>query len=250
MQRSTDRSAAQDRGKTMQNTILVVDDNSVTLSLNRSLFIKEGYRVLCASTGEAALQEARHQPDCIVLDVLLPDANGYELAAQLRQICPAPIIFLTSCKEDSDIVTSLSAGDDYMAKPYSFAELTARVRNHIRHYSTAGRTLVFDKLVIHRDSFSAAYDGKPLSLTSREFGILLALAECQGHPITTAELYRLVWNDEASFTPHVVMVNISTLKKKLERASGGLSFIVSQRGEGYTFAFPPVEPEDNINGHE
>jgi len=228
----------------MQHTVLVVDDNSVTLSLNKSLFLKEGYRVLCASTGADALQEVRHQPDCIVLDVLLPDANGYELAAQLRQICPAPIIFLTSCKEDSDIVTSLSAGDDYMAKPYSFAELTARVRNHIRHYTASSQTLIFDKLVIHRDSSSAAYDGKALSLTSREFGILLTLAECCGQPVGTADLYRLVWNDEVNFTAHVVMVNISTLKKKLERATGGLTYITSRRGEGYTFIYPPILPAE------
>ncbi len=227
----------------MQHTVLVVDDNSVTLSLNKSLFLKEGYRVLCASTGEAALKEAVNQPDCIVLDVLLPDANGYELAKELRQICPAPIIFLTSCKEDSDIITSLSTGDDYMAKPYSFAELTARVRNHIKHYSAAGQALVFDKLVIHRDSSSAAYDGKALPLTSREFGILLALAENQGKPLGTAELYRIVWNDDTNFTPHVVMVNISTLKKKLERATGGLNYITSRRGEGYTFIYPPIAPD-------
>lgn len=229
----------------MQHTVLVVDDNDVTLSLNSSLFLKEGYNVLSASTGEAALEQAKHQPDCIVLDVLLPDANGYELAVQLRQICSAPIIFLTSCKEDSDIVTSLSKGDDYMAKPYSFAELTARVRNHIRHHSEASHTLTFDSLVIHRDSSSAAYDGKALPLTSREFGILLALAECCGQPLGTAELYRLVWNDEASYTPHVVMVNISTLKKKLERATGGLNYITSKRGEGYTFVNPPIKTSDD-----
>lgn len=116
----------------MNNTVLVVDDNSVTNMLNRSLFLKEGYNVLCAVDGKSALAEAAAQPDCIVLDVMLPDANGFELAEQLRQICPAPIIFLTSCKNDSDVASSLRAGDDYMSKPYSFAELTARVRSHIK----------------------------------------------------------------------------------------------------------------------
>ena len=119
----------------MNNTILVVDDNSVTNALNRSLFLKEGYNVLCAADGRSALVEAASQPDCIVLDVMLPDVNGFELAEQLREICSAPIIFLTSCKEDSDIVSSLRAGDDYMSKPYSFAELTARVRSHIKRAS-------------------------------------------------------------------------------------------------------------------
>ena len=229
----------------MPNTILVVDDNSVTLSLNKSLFIKEGHTVLCASDGASALQEAKKQPDCIVLDVLLPDANGYELAAELRRVCPAPIIFLTSCKADSDIVASLSAGDDYMSKPYSFAELTARVRNHIKRSENLRQTLTFGQLVIHRDSCSASVDNKALPLTAREFDILLTLAERCGTPVNTAELYKLVWNDEGSFTPHVVMVNISTLKKKLERATGGLIYITSRRGEGYTFISPPLSPADS-----
>lgn len=228
----------------MPETVLVVDDNAITLSLNKSLFQKEGYNVLCAPDGATALKLAAEQPDCIVLDVLLPDINGYELAGQLRHICDAPIVFLTSCKDDDDILKSLSTGDDFMSKPYSFVELTVRVKNHIRRKEHKGKILDFGELVIHTDSRSAAVGGKALSLTSREFDILMALAERRNTPVETSELYRLVWNDETAFTPHIVMVNISTLKKKLERATGGLVYVKSVRGKGYYFVYPPENPAE------
>lgn len=223
----------------MPRKVLVVDDNTITLSLNKSLFMKEGYDVLYAHDGETALKLAEQQPDCIVLDVLLPDYNGFDLAPLLRKICDAPIVFLTSCKEDDDIVRGLSTGDDFMSKPYSFVELTTRVKNHIRRKEHKGRIMDFGELVIHTDGRSAAVNGKPLSLTSREFDILLTLAERENTPVATAELYKLVWNDETTFTPHVVMVNISTLKKKLERVLPGQNYIKSERGKGYTFLNPP-----------
>lgn len=223
----------------MAYTVLVVDDNTITLSLNRSLFEKEGYNVISAVDGASALKQAESNPDCIVLDVLLPDINGFELASQLRQKCKAPIVFLTSCKEDSDIVKGLNAGDDYMSKPYSFVELTIRVANQIRRNEHKGNIMDFSPLIIHSDGRSAAVSGKPLALTTREFDILITLAERCNSSVSTQELYKLVWNDETAFTPHVVMVNISTLKKKLERACG-LTYIVSKRGQGYTFVNPPI----------
>lgn len=234
----------------MQYTVLVVDDNTITLSLNKSLFMKEGYNVLYAHDGETALKMAEQQPDCIVLDVLLPDCNGFDLAPELRKVCDAPIVFLTSCKEDDDIVRGLSTGDDFMSKPYSFVELTTRVKNHIRRKEHKGRIMDFGELVIHTDGRSAAVNGKPLPLTSREFDILLTLAERANTPVATAELYRLVWNDETTFTPHVVMVNISTLKKKLERVSSGYSYIKSERGKGYTFIDPPAAAQPDSDGDD
>ena len=228
----------------MQYTVLLVDDNTVTLELNRALFEKDGYRVLTSEDGATALRLAQsEQPDCVVLDVILPDISGYDLAPKLRQVCSASILFLTSCREDSDILESLSQGDDFMSKPYSFVELSVRVKNHIRRKEHKGRIMDFGALVIHTDSRSAAANGKALSLTSREFDILLTLAERAGTPVSSSELYKLVWNDETSFTPHVVMVNMSTLKKKLERATGGLVYLKTERGKGYYFVDPPEQAE-------
>ncbi len=228
-----------------QKRILVVeDDAAVALGLRHGLS-DEGYAVTVAPTGAVALDETRHSPpDLVVLDIRLPDLNGFDVCRAMRASgLRAPILMLTVRAEESDKVLGLEVGaDDYITKPYSMRELVARVRAHLRR--TAGdlaaapatETIVSGSLVIDRARAQVKKSGELVWLTPIEFRLLAHLAGNPGRILTREQLLDAVWGYEADvMDADIVNTHICHLRKKLEDDPGNPVHLLTVRGIGYTF---------------
>ena len=175
----------EDRGK-----ILVIDDDRTLLGLLRQSLEKAGYRFIGVTNGIDGLQSVyKDQPDLVILDVMLPRMNGWETCLRIRGVSQVPIIMLTVKEEEADKVKGFECGaDDYVTKPFSFAELTARV-GAVLHRARRGkpaeapRVYVFDELVVDVDHKEVSVRGQPVDLTPTEFELLVCLAENQAAPL-------------------------------------------------------------------
>ncbi len=225
--------------------VLVVDDEVNLVELVESYLKKEGYEVLVAYEGFSALELARsHFPDLVVLDLMLPGLDGIEVCRQLRQFSEAYVIMLTAKTEEIDKIVGLSVGaDDYLTKPFSPRELVARVKAMLRRprISTGfsqpaeiNPPRKFGELVIDELRHEVRNSNEVLSLTAREFALLLMLSSHPGRVFTRAQLLERVWGDEY-YDDHVVDVHIANLRKKLETASSSFQYIETVRGVGYRF---------------
>jgi two-component system alkaline phosphatase synthesis response regulator PhoP len=220
-------------------TVLVVDDESSVRDLVSRYLTHEGYVVHVAENGEAALALARQVgPDLVILDVMLPAMDGIEVLRRLREWSQVYVLLLTARTDETDKVVGLSVGaDDYLTKPFSPRELTARVKAILRRGRAAERPqpLVFDRLRIDPGERRVWKDGRPVDLTSLEFDLLLALA---GHPrlvFSRAQLTERVWGADFFGDERVVDVHIKELRKKLEDDPGHPVLITTVRGVGYRF---------------
>jgi len=224
----------------MNELILVIDDEPRIVKLARDYLEAAGFRVLSAADGPGGLAAARHaRPDQVVLDLMLPGMDGLELCRILRSE-PAtkrlPIIMLTARAEETDKIVGLEMGaDDYLTKPFSARELTARVRAVLRRAgeTTAGpgrRTQVGADLVIDRDRREVTLNGVKLDLTPAEFGILEALAASVGRVLSRDRLLDLLWGDGKIVTDRTIDVHIRNLRRKLGRRG---DLIRNVRGAGY-----------------
>ena len=227
-------------------TVLVVDDERNLVELVQRYLEREGYSVLSAADGETALRVARaSHPDLVVLDVMLPGADGIEVCRQLRQFSNAYVLMLTARTEEIDKIIGLSAGaDDYLTKPFSPRELVARVRALLRRpHQLAGSPLESEEhfLVQHGDltideaRHEVQKRGSAVMLTAREFTLLLTLARHPGRVFTRAQMLEHVWGDEY-YDDHVVDVHIANLRKKLEDDPAQPHYLETVRGVGYRFA--------------
>jgi two-component system, OmpR family, alkaline phosphatase synthesis response regulator PhoP len=224
-----------------KETILVVDDEEDILELLQYTFVREGYRVFGAGTGEAALSLARELcPDIMVLDLMLPGMNGLEVARVVKAD-PAtrsiPIVMLTARGEEADIVAGLELGaDDYVTKPFSPRVLTARVRAVLRRSDvteTGDSDMIrFDDLEIHPGRHQVLVDGSEINLTLTEFGILLYLARRPGWVFTRSQIVDAVKGSDYFVTDRAVDVQVVGLRKKL---GGAGRYIETVRGVGYRF---------------
>lgn len=224
-------------------TVLIVDDERPLVDLIARYLEREGFRILRAYDGLAAVELVRdEQPDLIVLDLMLPGIDGLEVCRRVRAIADAYILMLTARAEEIDRVVGLTAGaDDYVTKPFSPHELVARVRAMLRRPRTLGSSIaqraepnriVAGPLLIDLDAHEVSVDGQPAALTPNEFGVLVALAEHPGHVLTRAQLLDQVWGHDFYGDEHVVDVHVSNLRRKLgaTRATG---LIETVRGVGY-----------------
>jgi two-component system alkaline phosphatase synthesis response regulator PhoP len=221
--------------------ILAVDDEEDILELLRFNLAREGYNVTCTPSGEEALNLARRDhPDLIVLDLMLPDVDGLEVARQLRngsETKDIPIVMLTAKGEEADIVTGLELGaDDYITKPFSPRILVARVRAVLRRKvkgppEDTSAVKVHD-LVIHPGRREVLVDGKQIQLTFTEFGILNYLARRPGWVFTRSQIMDAVRGEDYFVTDRSVDVQIVGLRKKLGPAG---EYIETVRGVGYRF---------------
>jgi two-component system alkaline phosphatase synthesis response regulator PhoP len=220
--------------------ILVVDDEEDLLELVNYNLSREGFRVECVATGEAALAAARKNlPDLIVLDLLLPSVDGLEICRRLKadeKTRHIPIIMLTAKSEESDMVTGLELGaDDYMTKPFSPRVLLARVRAILRRKAKqASDDVVIQvrELVIHPGRHEVLVGGKPLELTYTEFRLLHFLARKAGWAFTRSQIVDAVKGEDYPVTERSVDVQVAGLRKKL----GDLGrYIETVRGVGYRF---------------
>jgi DNA-binding response OmpR family regulator len=229
-------------------TILVIEDDPNTAALVVLYLEKDGFRTLSAGDGPAGLALARREtPSLVVLDLMLPDMDGWEVCRRLRKISDVPIIMLTARGEEIDRVAGLTLGaDDYVVKPFSPRELMARVKAILRRSAgPADRTpkpLAHGEVVLDLEKRRLQVKGEEVSLTPHEYALLEALMATPGRTFTRDELLeRLYPRGEAVVVDRVVDVHINKLRQKIEPEPGRPRYILTARGIGYRFA-DPVEP--------
>ena len=227
-------------------TVLIVEDEKNIVDILRFNLQRAGYQTLEAYDGEDGLAQAvSANPDLILLDVMLPKKNGFDVCRALRdQGSSVPVIILTAREEEADKVLGLEIGaDDYITKPFSMRELVARVKAQLRRYTRYNGTdkaesdvIDFNGLVIDRSTHQCTLYDKELNLTPLEFDILWMLCENRGHVISAERLFETVWGEKYLDRNNTVMVHIRRLREKLERVPAEPAYIITKWGVGYYFA--------------
>jgi two-component system alkaline phosphatase synthesis response regulator PhoP len=222
--------------------ILIVDDQEELLRGLEVNFRREGYEVLTATSGEAAVGLApREAPDLILLDVMMPGMSGFDVCRELRRRgIEAPIIMLTARGEEIDRVVGLEVGaDDYLTKPFSLRELLARVRARLRrrHPAPAGTLgrYRFGEVEIDFEKFRAARGGLALEMSAKEFDLLGLLVRRRGEVLTRDEILKQVWGYDDPPATRTVDTHILKLRQKVEDDPGNPVHILTVYGEGYRF---------------
>ena len=224
----------------MSRTILIVDDEKNIVDILSFNLKKEGYTVIAAYDGGDGYKKAvETNPDLILLDIMLPVMNGFDVCKKIRETNNStPIIMLTAREDETDKVFGLELGaDDYITKPFSMREVLARVKTNIRRISTAEPSAApaGEGLSIDRESYTAYKNGSPLELSQREFELLCYLADRPGKVISREELLREVWKYEFLGDLRAVDVAVRRLREKLEDDSANPEHIMTKRGVGYYF---------------
>lgn len=226
-------------------TILVVDDERKIRDLVRSYLEREGYSVLVADTGQRALEAgSRSRPDLVVLDLMLPDLSGEEVARSLRTGSDVPIIMLTAKAGEDDRVAGLRLGaDDYLAKPFSPRELMARVEAVLRRtnggHGDARLSFEGGELMLDRDSREVVVAGEPVELTRSEFDLLYALASRSGRVFSRYELVNRVQGYDYEGYERTIDAHVKNLRRKLGDDPRHPRYVVTVTGVGYKFAGKP-----------
>jgi len=225
--------------------LLVVDDERPIADILKFTLEKEGYQVVCAYDGDAALQLVKlEKPDLILLDVMLPGKDGMEVCRIVRQTCDVPIIMLTAKDSELDKVLGLELGaDDYVTKPFSARELVARVRAQLRRQKPKTEPQETHLLRVHEleidlHSYTTTKLGENLDLTHREFELLVYLARHQGQVLTREHLLQEVWGFDYFGDVRTVDVTIRRLREKIEDDPSQPRYIITRRGLGYSLRNP------------
>jgi two-component system OmpR family response regulator len=220
--------------------IMVVEDDANLLETLKYNLNKEGYEVISASDGIQALDTARHEkPDLLILDVMLPGMDGFEVCRILRKETTVPIIMLTARVEETDKIFGLEVGaDDYVTKPFSVRELLARVRAMLRRQQMAETASVPENVTLGDINIDTARhiitrNDKPLELSPKEFDLLVFLAVNKGLVYSREQLLEKVWGYEFAGDTRTVDVHIRWLRQKIEPDPSNPSRLVTVRGAGY-----------------
>jgi DNA-binding response OmpR family regulator len=218
-------------------TVLLVEDNLKLLSLNSRVLKNAGHRTLTAKNlAEARAHLKTAAPDAVVLDIMLPDGSGLDFLSEIRELCDAPVLFLTAKTEKEDKLAGLRAGgNDYITKPYDIDELRERVAAFLRLVRDTRKPpdrIAFGSLALDLISNRAFTDGRDLLLTQKEFALLLLFAQNENRTVNTKDLYEKIWGSAANNDVRAVKQQLSNLRGKL-RGSG--CTVVAVRGEGYRF---------------
>lgn len=220
-------------------TVLIIEDDATLLRVLRDNFEYSGYVVETADDGEQGLQDALSQRvDLIILDIMLPGINGYEICRRVReQGLDVPIIMLTAKGHESDIVLGLNLGaDDYVTKPFSTRELLARAEASLRRRRQEElKVYRFADCELHMDSRTLLRDGVEVPLTPKEFNLLALFARQPGRALTRSEILQSVWDDDLLVTTRSVDRFINTLRKKIEPDPKRATLIKTIRNIGYRF---------------
>jgi two-component system response regulator VicR len=234
----------------LNKTVLIVEDEKNIVDILSFNLKREGYHTLEALDGQAGLLLAEeHSPDLILLDLMLPKMDGFDVCNALRaKGKTTPIIMLTAREEETDKVRGLELGaDDYITKPFSMRELLARVKANLRRSSMVGAAaptptapsasrLELGRIVIDVELVEIRKDGHPLDLTSREYELIKFLASHPGKVFSREALMEHVWNYEGYVGDvRAVDVAVRRLREKLEDDSANPQFIITRRGQGYYF---------------
>lgn len=228
------------------NTVLMIDDDKELCSLIKKCLDNEGMSTLVAFSGSMGLKDLEENKDnlsLIILDVMLPDLDGFSILKRIREISNVPVLMLTAKNSEEDKIIGLRTGaDDYLTKPFSINELTARVDSLIRRFTTLNNIhdiqkghLIFKGMKIDIDNRTVCVNDKQIDLTGKEFDLLLFLANNKGRVYTKKQIYTQVWEDEYSFDDSNIMSFISKLRKKIEQNPDNTFYIQTVRGVGYRF---------------
>lgn len=225
-----------------KDRVLVIDDEEKILNLVTSYLERDGYQVATARDGKSGLEKAgSFQPAVIVLDIMLPGMDGLEVLSRIRRDSPVYVIMLTAKAEETDKIVGLSLGaDDYLTKPFSPRELSARVKAALRRLNLADRqelrnVLVFEDIAIDLGSRIVQVKDRKVELTAMEFDLLAALAEYPGLVLSREQLLENVWGQDYYGELRVVDVHIGHIRQKLGQAG----IISTVRGVGYRFDGKP-----------
>lgn len=225
--------------------ILIVEDDKKTSSLIRVYLEREGFTTLAAYDGQQALALAeQHQPLFVILDLMLPKVDGWELCRTLRHASEVPILILTAREEEMDRIHGLSLGaDDYVVKPFSPRELVARVKAIIRRArpEATKRMVSYNGLVFDHERRKVTVEGKPVALTPLELKLLQALVSAPGRVFSRDELLHAIYPSGEAVVDRVIDVHIGKLRHKLEPAPASPRYILTVRGLGYQFAESETE---------
>lgn len=230
-------------------TILCIEDESQIRRFLRASLATQGYRLLEATTGRQGLAEAAtRSPDLVILDLGLPDIDGLEVTRKLREVTSRPIIILSARGQERDKVEALDAGaDDYLTKPFSVAELLARIRVALRHAaatSTASddEPIRVGKLTVDRARHRVTIDRREVKLTPTEFKLLFELARHAGRVLTHQHLLREVWGPSYLNQSHYLRIYMAQLRRKIEDDSARPRYLLSEPGVGYRLVEAPSNP--------
>jgi two-component system, OmpR family, response regulator MprA len=218
----------------MPNRVLLIDDDPKIVPLLQRGLAYEGFEVFTAVDGQSGIHIAQLcQPHLVLLDIMMPDVDGFEVCRRIRMHNDPAIIMLTARDETSDKVRALTIGaDDYIAKPFVFDELVARMRAVLRRHHDEGNALVFDDLMLNLHTREATRQGMAIELTAKEFELLLLLMRHPRQILTREQLLDQIWGYDSDIQTNVVEVHIGHLRQKLE-AQGGTRLIQTIRGAGY-----------------
>ncbi|MCI0398417.1 MAG: response regulator transcription factor [Chloroflexi bacterium] len=230
--------------------VLVIDDDTHLCALLKTTFSRAGAHVYVAYGGATGLQMLyAHRPDLVILDIMMPGTNGWDMCRQIRQLSDVPIIMLTALQDDSEIVRGLEAGaDDYVTKPFSGDVLLARARAVLRRHGsavsadTADGGVVYDDghLSIDMDGRRVAVGGQPVKLSATELGVLIYLLQNAGRVCTFEQILTNVWGDEYRDSADHVHVYVWHLRQKLEKNPKQPQYILTEP-IGYSFQKRPAD---------
>ena len=229
----------------MGKRVLIVEDEQAIVEILKFNLRREGYETLEALDGKTGLELARTQdPDLVLLDVMLPEMNGFDVCGALRRGgSEVPIIMLTAREGEEDKVFGLETGaDDYITKPFSMRELLARVKANIRRRALtyaenpAGRVLRAGALALDPATFAVTKSGAAVELTQKEYDLLHSLMREPGKVFTREDLMTKVWNYDYFGDMRTVDVTVRRLREKIEDDPGKPAYILTRRGVGYYFA--------------
>ncbi len=220
-------------------TVLIVEDEPTMLRGLKDNFAYKGYNVITAADGEAGLNAAlNNKPDLIILDIMLPKINGYEICRLIRaEGLDMPIIMLTAKGQESDIVLGLNLGaDDYVTKPFSIKELLARAAAFLRRRKEVkAKVFEFGDFRLDIDSMKLTRKGKEIKLSPKEFKLLELFVKRAGRALTRDEILNVVWGYDCFVTPRSIDRFVTTLRNKIEPDPHRPSFIHTIREIGYRF---------------
>ncbi len=205
-------------------TVLVCDDDVAILESVEIYLKLEGYNVLKAENGRAALEQVReNEVHCVILDIMMPGMDGLQATLRMRERHNIPIILLSAKSEDTDKITGLSFGaDDYVTKPFNPLELMARVKSQIRRYTSLGAmekkegVITTGGLSLDTLAKELTVDGEPVKLTATEYKIVNFFMENLGRVFSTGQIYEAVWNEPAGYSDKTVTVHINRIREKIE----------------------------------
>lgn len=221
--------------------VLIIDDNQEILAVNSAHLTAEGFHVTTVDTGMKAIVSLNaNRYDCIILDIMLPDIDGFSLCRAIRTITDTPVIFLT-CRDDAEdkVQGLMIGGDDYMTKPYSLQELTARLHVLMRRGRTDMQPISFDNVAIDKESRMVHTPEKNVFLSQKEFELFLLLFENPGKVFSREELFNALWQNSKDMG--TVAVHILKLRRKLDFAKEYLGTIENHYKFGYYFVRPDAK---------